>query len=193
MPSPFDWSDPLRLDDQLETDERALRDAVRDYARGALLPRVVAAFRHGEFDREILREMGGLGMLGLSLDGPGCPGGSHVAYGLAAREIEAVDSGYRSALSVQSSLVMYPIHAFGSQEQRQRWLPALAAGTAVGCFGLTEPDHGSDPGGMKTRATPDAGGWRLDGAKTWITNAPIADVLLIWAKDPDDVIRGFLV
>ena len=193
MPSPFDWSDPLRLDDQLEADERALRDAVRDYARGALLPRVVAAFRHGEFDREILREMGGLGMLGLSLDGPGCPGGSHVAYGLAAREIEAVDSGYRSALSVQSSLVMYPIHAFGSQEQRQRWLPALAAGTAVGCFGLTEPDHGSDPGGMKTRATPDAGGWRLDGAKTWITNAPIADVLLIWAKDPDDVIRGFLV
>ena len=193
MPSPFDWSDPLRLDDQLETDERALRDAVRDYARGALLPRVVAAFRHGEFDREILREMGGLGMLGLSLDGPGCPGGSHVAYGLAAREIEAVDSGYRSALSVQSSLVMYPIHAFGSQEQRQRWLPALAAGTAVGCFGLTEPDHGSDPGGMKTRATPDAGGWRLDGAKTWITNAPIADLLLIWAKDPDDVIRGFLV
>lgn len=193
MPSPFDWSDPLRLDDQLEADERALRDAVRDYARGALLPRVVAAFRHGEFDREILREMGGLGMLGLSLDGPGCPGGSHVAYGLAAREIEAVDSGYRSALSVQSSLVMYPIHAFGSQEQRQRWLPALAAGTAVGCFGLTEPDHGSDPGGMKTRATPDAGGWRLDGAKTWITNAPIADLLLIWAKDPDDVIRGFLV
>lgn len=193
MPSPFDWSDPLRLDDQLEADERALRDAVRDYARGALLPRVVAAFRHGEFDRDILREMGGLGMLGLSLDGPGCPGGSHVAYGLAAREIEAVDSGYRSALSVQSSLVMYPIHAFGSQEQRQRWLPALAAGTAVGCFGLTEPDHGSDPGGMKTRATPDAGGWRLDGAKTWITNAPIADLLLIWAKDPDDVIRGFLV
>ena len=193
MPSPFDWSDPLRLDDQLEADERALRDAVRDYARGALLPRVVAAFRHGEFDREILREMGGLGMLGLSLDGPGCPGGSHVAYGLAAREIEAVDSGYRSALSVQSSLVMYPIHAFGSQEQRQRWLPALAAGTAVGCFGLTEPDHGSDPGGMKTRATPDAGGWRLDGAKTWITNAPIADLLLIWAKDPEDVIRGFLV
>ena len=193
MPSPFDWSDPLRLDDQLEADERALRDAVRDYARGALLPRVVAAFRHGEFDREILREMGGLGMLGLSLDGPGCPGGSHVAYGLAAREIEAVDSGYRSALSVQSSLVRYPIHAFGSQEQRQRWLPALAAGTAVGCFGLTEPDHGSDPGGMKTRATPDAGGWRLDGAKTWITNAPIADLLLIWAKDPDDVIRGFLV
>ncbi|MEC9408580.1 MAG: acyl-CoA dehydrogenase [Pseudomonadota bacterium] len=193
MPSAFDWSDPLRLDDQLEADERALRDAVRDYARGALLPRVVHAFRHGEFDREILREMGGLGMLGLSLDGPGCPGGSHVAYGLAAREIEAVDSGYRSALSVQSSLVMYPIHAFGSQEQRQRWLPALAAGDAVGCFGLTEPDHGSDPGGMKTRATPEAGGWRLDGAKTWITNAPIADVLLIWAKDPDDVIRGFLV
>ena len=176
MPAAFDWSDPLRLEDQLEADERAMRDAVRAYARDQLMPRVVQAFRHAEFDREILREMGGLGMLGLSLDGPGCPGGSHVAYGLAAREIEAVDSGYRSALSVQSSLVMYPIHAFGSESQRQHWLPRLASGEAVGCFGLTEPDHGSDPGG-----------------KTWITNAPIADVLLVWAKDADDRIRGFLI
>ena len=193
MPAAFDWSDPLRLEDQLEADERAMRDAVRAYARDQLMPRVVQAFRHAEFDREILREMGGLGMLGLSLDGPGCPGGSHVAYGLAAREIEAVDSGYRSALSVQSSLVMYPIHAFGSESQRQHWLPRLASGEAVGCFGLTEPDHGSDPGGMTTRARPDGDGWRLSGAKTWITNAPIADVLLVWAKDADDRIRGFLI
>ena len=193
MPAAFDWSDPLRLEDQLEADERAMRDAVRAYARDQLMPRVVQAFRHAEFDREILREMGGLGMLGLSLDGPGCPGGSHVAYGLAAREIEAVDSGYRSALSVQSSLVMYPIHAFGSEAQRQHWLPRLASGEAVGCFGLTEPDHGSDPGGMTTRARPDGDGWRLSGAKTWITNAPIADVLLVWAKDADDRIRGFLI
>jgi len=193
MSAPFDWSDPFRLDDQLDAEERGIRDAVRSYARERLMPRIVPAFRHGEFDREILREMGGLGMLGLSLDGPGCPGGSHVAYGLVAREVEAVDSGYRSALSVQSSLVMYPIHAFGSDAQRQRWLPALASGEAVGCFGLTEPDHGSDPGGMTARARPDGDGWRLSGAKTWITNAPIADVLLVWAKDADDVIRGFLV
>ena len=192
----FDWSDPLRLDDELGEEERMIRDAARDYAQGRLLPRVVAAFREESFDREIMNEMGALGFFGPTL--PEAYGGadaSYVAYGLINREIERVDSGYRSAMSVQSSLVMYPIYAYGSEEQRQKYLPRLATGEIVGCFGLTEPDHGSDPGGMMTRAVKTGGGYRLNGAKTWITNAPIADVAVVWAKSDahDNAIRGFVV
>jgi glutaryl-CoA dehydrogenase len=190
----FDWEDPLRLDDLLAEEERMVRDATRAYARDRLFPRVLEANRHEIFDREIMREMGALGLLGMTIQGYGCAGASYVAYGLAAREIEWVDSGYRSAMSVQSSLVMHPIHAYGSEEQRRRWLPGLARGELVGCFGLTEPDAGSDPGGMKTRAVRSAGGFVLNGAKMWITNAPIADVAVVWAKCAwDGKIRGFLV
>jgi glutaryl-CoA dehydrogenase len=157
------------------------------------MPRVLEANRHERFDREIVREMGALGFLGSTLEGYGCAGVNNVSYGLIAREVERVDSGLRSAMSVQSSLVMYPIHTFGSEEQRQRFLPGLAKGDLVGCFGLTEPDHGSDPGGMVTRARKVDGGYRMTGAKMWITNAPIADVAVVWAKDDSDTIRGFLV
>jgi glutaryl-CoA dehydrogenase len=189
----FRWEDPLDLASRLTEEERLIAEAARAYARENLLPRVVSAFAEERFDREIMTEMGALGFLGPTLpEEYGCAGVSHVAYGLIAREIEAIDSGYRSALSVQSSLVMYPIHAFGSEAQRRRWLPALASGEAVGCFGLTEADGGSDPASMRTTARKEGGGYRLNGAKMWITNAPIADVALVWAKLDGDI-RGFLV
>jgi glutaryl-CoA dehydrogenase len=189
----FAWEDPLRLDDLLADDERRIRDLARDYAQEKLMPRVLEANRHERFDREILREMGELGFLGSTLHGYGCAGVNYVSYGLVAREIERVDSGYRSAMSVQSSLVMYPIHAYGTEEQRQRFLPRLATGELVGCFGLTEPNHGSDPGSMEARARKDRGGYVLRGEKTWITNSPIADVAVVWAKDDSGEIRGFLL
>ena len=189
----FDWQDPLLLDEALAEDERMVRDSVRRYCQEQLQPRILKAHREERFDREILTEMGQLGMLGSVLDGYGCAGLNYVCYGLMTREVERVDSSYRSAMSVQSSLVMYPIHAYGSESQRLKFLPRLATGEWVGCFGLTEPDHGSDPGGMKTRAHRVDGGYRLSGTKTWITNAPIADVFVIWAKDEDGVIRGFLL
>ncbi|HXF66528.1 MAG TPA: acyl-CoA dehydrogenase [Burkholderiales bacterium] len=189
----FQWDDPLLLEEQLTEDERMVRDAARAYCREKLMPRVLAAHREERFDREILREMGALGFLGATISGYGCAGVNHVCYGLVARELERVDSGYRSALSVQSSLVMHPIHEFGTEAQRRKYLPRLATGEWIGCFGLTEPDHGSDPGGMTTRARRVEGGYRLQGSKTWISNAPIADLFLIWAKDDAGVIRGFLL
>jgi glutaryl-CoA dehydrogenase len=194
----FDWSDPLLLEDQLTEEERMIRDTARAYCQDKLAPRVQAAFRNEIFDRSIMIEMGELGFLGSMIEGYGCAGVNYVSYGLIAREVERVDSGYRSAMSVQSSLVMYPIYAFGSEAQRQKFLPRLASGEWVGCFGLTEPDHGSDPSGMLTRAAKVDGGYRLNGAKIWITNSPIADVFVVWAKAPDeatgaDVIRGFIL
>ncbi len=189
----FDWADPFLLEEALTEEERMVRDSARDYCREKLLPRVLEANRHERFDRDIMNEMGALGFLGSTIEGYGCAGVSYVCYGLIAREVERVDSGYRSAMSVQSSLVMYPIHDFGSEAQRQKYLPKLASGEWVGCFGLTEPDHGSDPGGMTARATAASGGWRLRGAKMWITNSPIADVLLVWAKTEDGRIRGFIL
>ena len=187
------WSDPLLLDEQLDEAERLIRDTTRAYAQENLMTRVLEANRHERFHREIMNEMGELGLLGATLPPKyGCAGVNHVSYGLMAREVERVDSGYRSAMSVQSSLVMYPIYAYGSEEQRAKYLPKLACGEWVGCFGLTEPDHGSDPGGMATRAERTAEGYVLNGAKNWITNAPIADVAVIWAK-LDGRIRGFLV
>ena len=191
--APFVWDDPLSLDAQLTADERLIRDTTRQYATDRLLTRVVAANRHERFDREIMNEMGELGLLGATLPAKyGCAEVGYVAYGLMAREIERVDSGYRSALSVQSSLVMHPIHAYGTEEHRAKFLPKLATGEWVGCFGLTEPDHGSDPGSMATKAEQSGDGYLLNGAKTWITNAPIADVAVVWAK-LDGRIRGFLV
>ena len=195
MPS-ADWRDPLHLDARLAEDERMVRDTTQAYAQDKLMPRIVAANRHEVFDRAIMAEMGELGLLGITLpEAWGGAGLGYVAYGLAAREVERVDSGYRSAMSVQSSLVMHPIHAFGTEDQRQRFLPGLARGELVGCFGLTEPDAGSDPGAMTTRARRCPGGFRLTGGKTWITNAPIADVFVIWARDEgeDGAIRGFLL
>jgi glutaryl-CoA dehydrogenase len=189
----FNWEDPFLLEDQLSEEERMVRDSVRDYCQGELMPRVIEANRHEVFHREIMNEMGALGMLGSTIDGYGCAGLSYVCYGLIAREVERVDSGYRSACSVQSSLVMHPIYAYGTEAQREKYLPKLATGEHIGCFGLTEPDHGSDPGGMKTRATKVDGGYRLNGSKMWITNAPLADVLVIWAKTEDDKIRGFVL
>ena len=190
---PFAWDDPLLLDAQLSADERLIRDTVRQYADEKLLPRVVTANRQERFDREIMNEMGELGLLGATLPAKyGCAEVGYVAYGLMAREVERVDSGYRSALSVQSSLVMHPIHAYGTEEQRTKYLPKLATGEWVGCFGLTEPDHGSDPGSMVTKAEQSGDGYLLNGAKTWITNAPIADVAVVWAK-LDGRIRGFVV
>jgi glutaryl-CoA dehydrogenase len=191
--SGFEWSDPLLLDDELSQDERMVRDAARAYCHNKLAPRVIRANREERFDRSIMNEMGELGLLGSTIHGYGCAGVNHVCYGLAAREVERIDSAYRSAMSVQSSLVMHPIDAYGTQPQRDRYLPRLATGEWVGCFGLTEPDHGSDPGGMKTRAVKVAGGYRLTGTKTWITNSPIADVFVVWAKTDDGVIRGFLL
>jgi glutaryl-CoA dehydrogenase len=189
----FAWEDPLLLEEQLTEEERMVRDSARAYAQDKLMPRVLQAHRQEHFDREIMREMGGLGLLGSTLQGYGCAGVNHVCYGLIAREIERVDSSYRSALSVQSSLVMYPIYAYGSEAQRQKYLPGLATGELVGCFGLTEPGYGSDAGGMITRARKVEGGWLLKGAKMWITNSPIADVFVVWAKDEQDVIRGFIL
>ncbi len=189
----FRWDDALLLEDQLSDDERHVRDAARAYCQEKLMPRVLEANRHERFDREILREMGALGFLGSTIDGYGCAGVNNVSYGLVAREVERVDSGYRSAMSVHSSLVMHPIHAYGTEEQRERFLPRLASGEIVGCFGLTEPNHGSDPGSMLSRASKTAGGFVLRGSKTWITNSPIADVFIVWAKDDADIIRGYIL
>jgi len=195
--SRFNWQDPLLLDDQLSAEERQVRDSARQYSQDKLLPRIVQAFRHEQTDPAIFRELGELGLLGATLDGYGCAGASYVAYGLLAREIERVDSGYRSMVSVQSSLAMYPIHAFGSDALKERLLPKMASGELIGCFGLTEPNHGSDPGSMESRAKAVPGGWELTGAKMWITNSPIADVFVVWAKDGqgDDggEIRGFVL
>ncbi|MCG9711506.1 acyl-CoA dehydrogenase [Shewanella insulae] len=189
----FDWQDPLQFDALLSEDERMIRDMVHDYAQEKLMTRVLMANRNEHFDREIMNELGELGLLGATLpEAYGCANANYVSYGLVAREIERVDSGYRSAMSVQSSLVMHPIYTYGSEQQRQKYLPKLATGEWVGCFGLTEPDVGSDPGGMKTRAERIDGGYRLNGAKMWITNSPIADVFVVWAK-LDGVIRGFIL
>ncbi|MDX1803504.1 MAG: acyl-CoA dehydrogenase [Alcanivorax sp.] len=189
----FDWKDPLLLESQLTEDERMIRDAARDYCQSKLMTRVLEANRHEVFHREIMNEMGALGFLGPTIpEQYGGAGVNHVSYGLVAREVERVDSGYRSAMSVQSSLVMFPIHAFGSETVRQQYLPKLASGEWVGCFGLTEPDHGSDPGSMSTRAKKVEGGYLLNGAKTWITNSPIADVAVVWAN-LDGKINGFVV
>jgi glutaryl-CoA dehydrogenase len=195
-PLPFDWADPFALDAQLSDEEKLVRDTAQGYAQEKLLPRVKQAFLEEDFDREIMNEMGALGLLGATIPAQyGGAGLNYVAYGLVAREVERVDSGYRSAMSVQSSLVMYPIHAYGSEEQRTRYLPKLASGEWVGCFGLTEPDAGSDPGGMRTRARKVDGGYVLNGAKMWITNSPIADVFVVWAKSDahDGKIRGFVL
>ena len=189
----FDWSDPMRLDAQLTEDERAVRDVAHDYCQDRLFPRILAANRHERFDRDIMNEFGELGFLGATLDSHGCAGVSHVAYGLIAREVERVDSGYRSAFSVQSSLVMYPIWAFGDDAQKDRYLPRLRTGEWVGCFGLTEPDAGSDPAAMRARARAVDGGFVLNGTKSWITNSPIADVFVVWAKDDAGDIRGFIL
>jgi glutaryl-CoA dehydrogenase len=192
----FDWEDPFLLDDQLTEDERMIRDTARNYAQNHLLPRVIEAYREEKTDRRIFDEMGELGLLGVTVpEEYGGAGASYVAYGLVAREVERVDSGYRSMMSVQSSLVMYPIQAYGSEDQRKRYLPKLASGEHVGCFGLTEPDAGSDPAGMKTRAEKIDGGYRLIGSKMWISNSPIADVFVVWAKSAahGDEIRGFVL
>lgn len=189
----FDWQDPFFLDGQLGEEERLIRDAARDYCQARLMPRVLEANRCEQFDRTIMNELGELGLLGATLpEQYGCAGANHVAYGLIAREVERVDSGYRSAMSVQSSLVMHPIHAYGDEAQRQRWLPGLARGELVGCFGLTEPDAGSDPGSMKSRAERVDGGYLLSGNKMWITNSPIADLFVVWAK-LDGEITGFVL
>ncbi|MCH8861375.1 MAG: acyl-CoA dehydrogenase [Proteobacteria bacterium] len=189
----FNWEDPLLLEDSLSEDERLIRDSARAYAQDKLMPRILEANRHEIFDREIMTEMGAQGLLGSTLEGYGCAGVSSVAYGLIAREIERVDSAYRSVMSVQSSLVMYPIYAYGTEEQREKYLPKLATGELIGCFGLTEPDAGSDPGSMKSRAKAVQGGFVLKGAKMWISNSPIADVFVVWAKDDAGDIRGYLL
>ena len=205
MKTAFQWDDALRLDDQLDDEERAVRDAAHHYCQERLQPRVLLAARHENFDRAIMTELGELGMLGSTIDGYGCPGVNHVSYGLVAREVERVDSGYRSAMSVQSSLVMHPIHAYGSEAQREKYLPRLATGEWVGCFGLTEPNHGSDPAGMLTRAKPatrdGVSGYLVTGSKMWITNSPIADVFIVWARLEDangsvggqESIHGFIL
>ncbi len=192
----FDWQDPFGLDAQLTEEERMVRDSARSYARERLLPRVTRAYLDEDFDREIMREMGQLGLLGATVpEEYGGAGLGYVSYGLVAREVEAVDSGYRSAMSVQSSLVMHPINAYGTEEQKRKYLPKLASGEWVGCFGLTEPDAGSDPGGMRTRAEKIEGGYRLTGTKMWITNSPIADVFVVWAKSDEHGggIKGFVL
>ncbi|KAI8982035.1 glutaryl-CoA dehydrogenase [Mycotypha africana] len=191
----YNWEDPLNLEKLLTEDEIFVRDAARSYCQERLLPRVIEAYRNEKFDREIMSEMGELGFLGSTIDGYGCAGVSSVAYGLTAREVESVDSGYRSAMSVQSSLVMHPINAYGTEEQKDKFLPRLAKGEIVGCFGLTEPNHGSDPAGMETTAKKVNGHYLLNGSKTWITNSPIADVFVVWAKNLDEggAIRGFLL
>jgi glutaryl-CoA dehydrogenase len=189
----FHWEDPLLLEDQLTEEERLVRDSARVYCQEKLMPRVLMANRQEKFDREIMNEMGELGFLGSTIHGYGCAGVNHVCYGLVAREVERVDSGYRSAMSVQSSLVMHPIYTYGTEEHRQKYLPRLATGEIVGCFGLTEPNHGSDPGSMLTRARKTKDGYVLTGNKMWITNSPIADVFVVWAKDDAGDIRGFIL
>jgi len=198
MKPSFQWQDPFLLHSQLSDDERAIVDAAHDFCQEKLQTRVLMAARHEKFDREIMNEFGNMGFLGCTIDGYGCAGLNYVSYGLVAREVERVDSGYRSAMSVQSSLVMFPIHEYGSEAQRQKYLPKLATGEWVGCFGLTEPNHGSDPASMITRAKPVDGGFIMKGAKMWITNAPIADVFVVWAKlesegDGQSAIRGFIL
>ena len=189
----FNWEDPLDLMGALSEEERLIAKSAHDYCQDKLMPRVLEANRNEHFDREIMTEMGAQGLLGSTIEGYGCAGVNYVSYGLIAREVERVDSGYRSAMSVQSSLVMYPIYAYGSEAQREKYLPKLARGEWVGCFGLTEPDAGSDPASMTTRAKPVEGGYSLSGAKMWITNSPIADVFIVWAKTDEDVIRGFIL
>jgi glutaryl-CoA dehydrogenase len=189
----FNWEDPLDLESELTEEERMVRDSARAYCQEKLLPRVIEANRHEKFHREIMNEMGALGFLGSTIEGYGCAGVNNVSYGLVAREVERIDSGYRSMMSVQSSLVMYPIYDFGSEAQRQKYLPKLASGEWIGCFGLTEPDHGSDPGSMKTRARKQGDRYVLQGTKLWITNGSIADVAVVWAKEDDGEIYGYLV
>lgn len=189
----FHWDDPFLLDEQLTEEERMIRDAAHDYAQEKLQPRIQQAFHNEQFDREILNEMGAAGFLGATIQGYGCAGINYVSYGLAIREVERVDSGYRSAMSVQSSLAMHAIYAYGSEEQKQKFLPRMATGEWVGCFGLTEPNHGSDPGSMESRAKSTDGGFILKGNKMWITNSPIADVFIVWAKNDAGRIRGFIL
>ncbi len=190
----FHWDDPLLLDAQLTEEEKMIRDAACDYAHGQLAPRVLEAFRREHTDPDIFKEMGAVGLLGATIpEAYGGGGMNYVSYGLIAREVERIDSGFRSMMSVQSSLVMLPIFKFGTEEQKQKYLPSMARGESIGCFGLTEPDHGSDPGSMITRARKAAGGYRLSGAKTWITNSPIAHVFVVWAKTDDGIIRGFIL
>lgn len=189
----FDWEDPFLLRDQLTEEERMVTDSARQFFQKELMPGIIEANRNENFDRNIMRQMGEMGLLGVTIEGYGCAGLSSVAYGLIAKEVEAVDSGYRSAMSVQSSLVMHPIHAYGTEEQKEKYLPKLATGEYVGCFGLTEPDSGSDPSSMKTRAKKVAGGYEMSGSKMWITNSPIADVFVVWAKDDEGDIRGFVL
>ena len=190
---PFDWQDALNLNTLLTDDERMVYDTATDFCQKELMPNIINANRNEHFDPAIMRQMGELGLLGMTIDGYGCAGMSHVAYGLVARAVEHVDSGYRSAMSVQSSLVMHPIYTYGTDEQKEKYLPKLATGEYIGCFGLTEPDAGSDPAGMKTRAKKVAGGYELTGSKMWITNSPIADVFVVWAKDDEGDIRGFIL
>jgi glutaryl-CoA dehydrogenase len=190
---PFDWKDALRFDDLLTPEEIMIRDAARDYAQGQLMPRIREAHRHETFDVAVMREMAELGFLGATIEGFGCAGISYVGYGLIAREFERVDTCFRSALGVQTTLSMTPIYLFGSQEQRERYLPAMARADKLGCFGLTEPDHGSDPGSMNSRARKVDGGYLLSGTKTWITHAPIADLMIVWAKDDDGRVGGFIL
>ena len=192
---PMNWEDPFLLDQQLTEEERLVRDTAEQYAQDRLAPRIQSAYRNETIDLDIFTEMGSLGLLGPTIEGYGCAGVSYVSYGLTARAVEMVDSGYRSMMSVQSSLVMYPIYAFGSEQQKEKYLPKLATGEAIGCFGLTEPDHGSDPSGMITNAKKVEGGYLLNGAKMWISNSPFADVLIVWAKlrDENNAIRGFIL
>ena len=187
------WDDILVIDDQLSSEEKILKSSVRSYCQEKLLPRIIDDNRNENFSREIFNEMGELGILGSYLNGYGCAGTNYVSYGLIAREIENIDSAYRSIMSVQTSLVMFPIYQFGTEAQKEEYLPRLAKGEIIGSFGLTEPDAGSDPGAMKTKAIKVKGGYELTGTKTWISNAPFADVIIVWAKDEDNVIRGFIV
>ena len=189
----LNWKDPFLLDQQLNDDQRMVRDTAHQYAQGKLLPRVREAFRNEETDTSIFKEMGNLGLLGSTIQGYDCPGVDYMSYGLVAREIEKIDSGYRSMMSVQSSLVMYPIYAFGSEAQREKYLPRLASGEWIGCFGLTEPDYGSDAGGLISRAKSVKGGYSLSGAKMWISNSPIADLFVVWAKNDEGIIKGFIL
>ncbi|QKD45723.1 acyl-CoA dehydrogenase [Alicycliphilus denitrificans] len=189
----FDWEDALCLDELLTDEERMVRDSARAFAQKRLMPRILQANRHEEFDISVMKELAELGFLGATIEGFGCAGINYVSYGLIARELERVDTAFRSALGVQSTLSMMPIYLFGSQEQRERYLPAMARADLLGCFGLTEPDHGSDPGSMGTRAKKVEGGWRISGTKTWITHAPIADLMVVWAKDEEGQIRGFIL
>jgi glutaryl-CoA dehydrogenase len=189
----FDWEDPFLIEDQLTSEERMVRDTARAYAQGELMPRIKEWNRREHFDPAVMRELGGLGFFGANLTGYGCAGIGYVASGLIMRELERVDTAFRSAVNAQSTLAMTPIYAYGSEEQRQKYLPRMAKGELLGCFGLTEPDHGSDPGSMKSRAKTAPGGYRLTGTKLWITHAPIADILVVWAKDDGSVIRGFIL